>query len=118
MENNQYSRIVHFQQNPASVKRFRLAISILYQLGVDNLLIQIGSANEPNIGVDPLVGHALQNARAVGFRECVQTLFSLAEAPVPEGAVIAPDYGALDKLLADGKITQEDYDDLSNGEIE
>lgn len=108
-----FNRLLNFQNNANKLSRYRLALSILYDLGVDQLLLELGTPKDvvedhPNVALV----NALQNQRALGYRECIAQLFSLDNFAIPEGDRIDPDYGAIEKLVRDGKIKSEDAEDF------
>lgn len=108
-----YNRLLNFQQNSSKLSRYRIALSILYDLGIDQLLIEMGAP----LGVDDdhtniVLLHALQNQRALGYRECIERLFSLDTLAIPTETTVAPDYGAIDVMIKDGLIRQEDVDEF------
>lgn len=108
-----YNRLVHFQKNSTKLSRYRLALSILYDLGIDQLLAEMGTPKDviedhPNIALV----NALQNQRALGYKECIQNLFSLDTTTIPEEERAQADYGALDKMVSEGRISREDAEDF------
>jgi len=108
-----YNRLVHFQKNSTKLSRYRFALSILYDLGVDQLLADMGTAKDvvddhPNIALV----NALQNQRAIGYRECIQNLFSLDTTAIPEEEAAQADYGAIDKMVREGRISPQDAEDF------
>lgn len=108
-----YNRLVHFQKNNTKLSRYRLALSILYDLGIDQLLADIGAPKDvvedhPNIALV----NALQNQRALGYRECINNLFSLDTTSIPEEESTPADYGALDKMVSEGRISAADAEDF------
>lgn len=108
-----YNRLVNFQKNNNKLSRYRTALAILYDLGVDQLLADIGVPNDvpedhPNIALV----NALQNQRAIGFRHCIDMLFSLDTQSIPETERVQPDYGAIDNMVKEGRIKAEDAEDF------
>lgn len=106
-----YNRLVHFQKNNNKLSRYRLALSILYELGIDQLLLDLGTSkgveeSQPNA----MEINALQNQRALGFRECIDALFSLDTQNIPEENRAQPDYGAVDAMIKEGRIDPKDRD--------
>lgn len=104
-----YNRLVHFQNDAKKLSRYRMALSIFYELGVDQLLAEMGAPKDveesnPNIALI----NALQNQRQLGYKECIHNLFTLDSINIPETEKTQPDYGAIDRMVEEGRIRPEE----------
>lgn len=106
-----YNRLTHFINNKEKLSRYRLAVGILYELGVDQLLADMGApvdvdTDHPNITII----NALQNQKAIGYKNCIDNLFNLDSTEIPEEEKKQPDYGAIDAMVKEGRIDPKDAD--------
>lgn len=116
-----YNRLEHFQNNPSNLAKFRLACRLLYDIGADHLLQEMNYRREPLPGhsENAIQENALMNQRAIGFAECLEYLFTLDTlGNTDEKPQAAPDFGAIDKMLADGRVSEEDAAMLRQMELD
>lgn len=104
-----FNRLVSFQNSAEKLSRYRTALAILYELGVDQLLIEQSYPHtvpdgHPNI----IEANALANRQMLGFRECIDALFTLDKIDIPDAEKVQPDYGAIDRLIEKGLVRPED----------
>lgn len=111
-----FNRLEHFQKSPEKVSKYRAALAVLYQLGIDQMLADLSLAKDTIAeNVSLLEANALQNQRTIGYKECIEDLFSLDKDIIPEEFKGSPDYGAVEKMIAEGRINAEDADELLKG---
>lgn len=112
-----FNRLQNFQKDNTKLSRYRVALAILHDLGIDYLLADLGSVEEiaPDQLSNALVASALQHQRALGFRKCIEMLFTLDRVEIPKTDKVLPDYGALEKMIEDGRIAAEDAEKFAEG---
>ncbi len=111
-----FNRLTQFQKDTEKIKQYRHALAILYRLGIDQILSELGSAvdvpdDHPNIEF----ANAMYNQQAVGFRKCLATLFTLDETEIPQEERVNPDYGAAERMVAQGLINEDEAEELLKG---
>lgn len=102
------SRLDDFKANGERVARYRDAVSTLRDLGIEQILLELG-APEPVNTNSPNAGTAAIGAlyESLGFQKCLNALFSLDEQNfgVPERPIA--DFGAAEKLNLTDKQVRE-----------
>ena len=103
-----FNRVEHFQKDSGKVKRYRVALSILYELGIDQMLLDLVHKEEINLDdTERLEKSALLFQKLLGYKECLTALFTLDEFEIPKDLLGSPDYGAREKMIASGLRSEE-----------
>lgn len=112
-----FNRLEHFKKNSEKVKRYRSALAVLYDLGIDQMLLELGHSYEADEN-DKVNTSALLYQRILGFRDCLRALFTLEDIEIPKEQLGSPDYGAVERMVKEGLLKEEDVDAFLKGEIE
>lgn len=114
-----FNRLEHFKKNSEKVKRYRSALAVLYDLGIDQMLLELSHDVEADIySTDKLTTSALNYQRVLGFKDCLRSLFTLEDIEIPPEQLGSPDYGAVERMVKEGLLKEEDVDAFLKGEIE
>lgn len=109
-----YNRFEELRRNSTKLAKYRVACRLFHELGIDLILLELGkSKNVIGDEGNPIDLCALEHQRTLGFQECLEQIFSL-DVQIPgEEALPRPDFGALQKMIEDGIISEEDAELLS-----
>lgn len=110
------SRIQNFLKDRESISKYRKGIQFLKEARADLVLLEL-SAAEPVNALHPqgMQMAAAQHYERLGYQKCLADIFSLDEISDTTSPLVA-DYGATEKLLADGTITEDQAREL-RGEL-
>lgn len=107
------SRVQKFQKDGESLSKYRDGVQLLREARVDLILLEL-SAAEPVDTSNPQAEHiaAAAHYERLGYQKCLADLFSLDELAVNSEGKLVADYGAIDKMLSRGEISEEQAETL------
>lgn len=111
------SRLEDLRDNPERISKYREAITLLYEAGVDQVLLELSLGDHVD-GYDAqgLQASAFLHHQGLGYQKCMGDLFDLLS--IVDGKERPPvaDFGAADRLESQGMIDAEQKEQLLRGE--
>lgn len=108
-------KLQQFKNNPEKISKYNEAVNLLRQVGFDTLLFELASPipvapNDPQA----MQMNAFANQQRIGYYQAINDFFNITEVTLDDmaNANIVKDYGARDKLVEDGRITQQEREEL------
>lgn len=93
--------------------RYQQAVRLLREAEVHIILRELSSASSiPRTSDNMMEVAAAEHFENVGYQRCLSDLFNLVELGESATQVPTPDFGAVDALLAEGKITAKEAVEL------
>lgn len=106
-----------FVNDPARKDKYRQAIRLLQEAGVQHVLLELStSVPVPLAAEGRLEAAATLHFETLGYQKCLADLFRLEEMAHGAKAPVVPDFGAIDSMLADGSITPKQAELLRRGD--
>lgn len=110
------NKLREFLNNSDKISKYHAALKLLSDAGVEEVLIELGGSVEK---LDPAHPNSIQVAateqyKSLGYNRCLELLYSLTSLDPNSNASESPDYGAIEKMLAEGRITEEQAEQLRN----
>ena len=107
------SRLHKFQQDKESLSKYRQGIQLLREARVDLVLLELSSAEPVNIAhPQGIQMAAAKHHEALGYQKCLADLLDLDSVQVATGEAPLADYGATERMLKSGEITEEQAREL------
>jgi hypothetical protein len=112
-----HNRLRHFKSNSEKVGRYKTALGLLLDSGVQDVLLELGSP----VDVDPTHPQSMQmnafaNQQRIGYLAAVDNIFNLLDIGEDYREQIDRDYGSKDRLVDQGFITEAEKKELDADE--
>lgn len=112
-----HNRLARFKESKEAKDKYRNALALLVEVGVDQVLLELSAQTFTDAGHPQGVQMAAaKHYESLGYQKCIADLLSLDKLVEQESAPVSADYGATQRMLDRGEITEEQALELQ-GEI-